>query len=104
MNNIICRYGVQHELIRDEGSHFKKKVVSLLEKHKIQHHKSHPCQPQTNGAIKAANENMQRITEKMAKNNKGWPDKLPFVIDGTLINIVGLLIYFGVIFVSYCII
>jgi len=40
INNIICRHGVRQELIRDQGSHFRKEVAELLGKYKIQHHKS----------------------------------------------------------------
>lgn len=34
-NNIICHYGVPHEIISDNGSHFPKEVSSLLEEYKI---------------------------------------------------------------------
>ena len=40
LNNIICRYGIPHELISYQGSHFKKEEVTLLEKYRVQHHKS----------------------------------------------------------------
>jgi len=53
--NIISRHGVPYELIRDQGSHFKKKVVTLLKKYRIQHHKSSPYSLQANGAIEVAN-------------------------------------------------
>ncbi|XP_077222195.1 uncharacterized protein LOC143856039 [Tasmannia lanceolata] len=36
--NLICRYGVPHELISDNGSHFKKEIASLCEEFKIKHH------------------------------------------------------------------
>ncbi|XP_077217978.1 uncharacterized protein LOC143852478 [Tasmannia lanceolata] len=57
--NIICRYRVPHELILDNGSHFKKKVVHLCEEFKIKHHKSSHYKPQTNGAVKAVNKNIK---------------------------------------------
>ena len=34
ISNIICRYGILHELISDQGSHFKKEVARLLENYK----------------------------------------------------------------------
>ena len=33
--NIICRYGVPHELISDHGSHFKGEVLDLLQEYSI---------------------------------------------------------------------
>jgi len=68
LNNIICRYGFPHEIIIDHGSNFKKEVVTLLEKYRIQYHKSSPYRPQENGAVKDANKNIRTIIEKMAKN------------------------------------
>ncbi|XP_077223062.1 uncharacterized protein LOC143856681 [Tasmannia lanceolata] len=59
--NIICKYGVPHELISDNGSHFKKEVARLCEEFKIKHHKSSPYRPQTNGAVEAANKNIKVI-------------------------------------------
>ncbi|XP_077232251.1 uncharacterized protein LOC143867739 [Tasmannia lanceolata] len=59
--NIICRQGVPHELISDNGSHFKKEVARLCEEFKIKHHKSSPYRPQTNGAVEAANKNIKVI-------------------------------------------
>ena len=78
INNIIGQCRVLNELISDQGSHLKKEMVSLLEKYKIQREKSSPYRPQTNGAVEAANKNIQRIIEKMVKNHKDELDKLPF--------------------------
>ena len=60
-NNIICRYGVPNEIISDNGSHFKKEVIDLLEKYNVAFHKSSTYMPQTNGAVKAINKNIKRI-------------------------------------------
>ncbi|XP_077226343.1 uncharacterized protein LOC143859575 [Tasmannia lanceolata] len=78
--NIICRYGVPHELISDNGSHFKKEVVHLCEEFKIKHHKSSPYRPQTNGAVEAANKNIKVIISKMTETYKDWSNKLPFAL------------------------
>ena len=43
--NIICRYGVPHELISDRGVHFKGEVNILLQRYGIQHHRSSACKP-----------------------------------------------------------
>ncbi|XP_077222028.1 uncharacterized protein LOC143855861 [Tasmannia lanceolata] len=67
--NMTCRYGVPHELIPDNGSHFKKEVTHLCEEFKIKHHKSSPYRPQTNGAVEAANKTVKVYNKLMAKYN-----------------------------------
>ncbi|KAL9224714.1 hypothetical protein vseg_000724 [Gypsophila vaccaria] len=81
-NNIICRYGVPHELISDQGTHFRGEVEPLLIKYKIQHHKSSPYRPQTNGAVEAANKTIVTILEKMTENHRDWPNKIPLALWG----------------------
>ncbi|XP_074299813.1 uncharacterized protein LOC141630983 [Silene latifolia] len=78
--NIICRYGVPHELISDHGSHFKKDVADLLTHYKIQQRKSSTYRPQMNGAVEAANKNVKTIIEKMTEKYHDWPAKLPFAL------------------------
>ena len=57
-NNIICRFGVLHEIIFDNGSHFEGEVRRIMESYNIEHHKSSPYRPQTNGAMEATNKNI----------------------------------------------
>ena len=66
--NIICRYRVPHEIISENGLHFKGEIEKLLRQFNIQHHKSSPYRPQTNGAIEATNKNIGRILKKSMKN------------------------------------
>ena len=68
--NIICRYGVPHEIISDNGMHFKGETEKLLQYFNIHHHKSSPYRPQTNRAIKVANKNIVQILKKSTKNYK----------------------------------
>ena len=68
--NIICKYGVPHEIISNNGLHFKGETEKLLRQFNIQHHKSSPYHPQTNGAVKAANKNIGWILKKSTKNYK----------------------------------
>lgn len=81
-NNIICRYGVPNEIVSDNGSHFKKEVIDLLEKYNVAFHKSSTYRLQTNGAVEAANKNIKRILQKMVETYRDWPDKLPFALWG----------------------
>ncbi|XP_077242395.1 uncharacterized protein LOC143882894 [Tasmannia lanceolata] len=78
--NIICRYEVPHELISDNGPHFKKEVAHLCEDFKIKHHKSSPYRPQTNGVVEAANKNIKVIISKMTETYKDWSSKLPYAL------------------------
>ena len=80
--NIICRYGVPHEMISDNGTHFQAECEELLQKYGIQHHHSSPYRPQANGAVEAANKNLKTIIEKMTENYKDWPNKLHFALWG----------------------
>ena len=80
--NIICRYGVPHEIFLDNGLHFKGETDKLLRQFNIQHHKYSPYHPQTNGAIEAANKNIGRILKKSMKNYKDWHQQLPYALWG----------------------
>ena len=42
---IICGYGVSHEIISNNGLHFKEETVKLIQQFNIQHHKSSPYHP-----------------------------------------------------------
>ena len=77
---IIYRYGVLHELILDKGAHFKGEVDTLVLGYGIQHHRSSPYRPQTNGAVEIANKNIKRILRKMVKTSRDWSEKLPFAL------------------------
>ena len=80
--NIICRYGVPHEMITDNKTHFQAEFEEFLKKYGIQHHHSSPYRPQTNGVVEAANKNLKVIIEKMTENYKDWPSKLHFALWG----------------------
>ncbi|XP_077215752.1 uncharacterized protein LOC143850383 [Tasmannia lanceolata] len=82
-NFIICGeelYGVPHELISNNGSHFKREVVHLCEEFKIKHHKSSPYGPQTNGVVEATNKYIKDIISKMTELYKNWSNKLPYAL------------------------
>ena len=71
-SNFIYRYWVPHEIISDNELHFKGETEKLLRQFNIQHHKSSPYHPQTNGAIDATNKNIGWILKKSTKNYKDW--------------------------------
>ncbi|XP_017973143.1 PREDICTED: uncharacterized protein LOC108661378 [Theobroma cacao] len=52
----------------------------VCEKFKIKHHYSVPYRPKMNGAVEAANKNINKIIEKMTNVYKDWHKKLPFAL------------------------
>ena len=57
--NLICRYGVPHHIVTDNGVQFQAETAELLQRYGIEHHKSSPYRPQANGAVEAANKNVK---------------------------------------------
>ena len=53
-----------------------------MELYNIEHHKSSPYGPQTNGAIATTNKNIKNILAKMVVTYKDWAKKLSFVLWG----------------------
>ena len=80
--SLICRYGVPHHIVTDNGVQFQAETTELLQKYGIEHHKSSPYRPQANGAVEAANKNVKRILLKMIKTYKDWSKYLPFALWG----------------------
>lgn len=78
--HIIYHYGVPHDLIYDRRAHFRSEVETLLQKHYIYHHKLSTYRPQTNGAVKNANKNINKILRKMVETSRDWSKKLPFTL------------------------
>ena len=68
--NIICRFGVPHEIVSDNGTHFEGEANEVMEEYRIQRHKSSPYHPHTNGAVEAANKNLKVIISKMIKGGR----------------------------------
>ena len=80
--SLICRYGVPHHIVTDNGVQFQAETAELLQRYSIEHHKSSPYRLQANGAVKAANKNVKRILSKMVKTYKDWSEYLPFALWG----------------------
>ena len=78
-NNIICQFGVPHEIISDNGSHFECEVWKVKKEYSIEHQKYSPYRPQANEAVEAANKNVKNI---LAVTYKDWRKKLPFALWG----------------------
>ena len=78
--NIICKYGVPHEIISDNGLYFKEETEKLLRQFNIHHHKSSPYRPLTNRAVEVANKKIGRILKKSTENYKDWHLQLPYAL------------------------
>ena len=57
-------------IISDNGQHFKGEIEKLLRQFNIQHYKSSPYRPETNGAVESTNKNKGWILKKNTKNYK----------------------------------
>ena len=57
--SLICRYGVPHHIVTDNGVQFQAETAELVQKYGIEHHKSSPYRPQANGAVEVANKNVK---------------------------------------------
>ena len=77
---IICRYGLPHHIVTDNGVQFQSETAALLQHYKIEHHWSSPYRPQANSAVKAANKNIKRILAKMIERYRDWSKYLQFVL------------------------
>jgi hypothetical protein len=78
--HILCRFGVPHKIVTDNGVQFGAELDGFLEKYGIQHHRSSPYRPQTNGAVEAANKNIKKILAKMVERGRDWAEKLPMAL------------------------
>jgi transposase InsO family protein len=69
--NIISRFGCPKILISDRGSHFlNDAIVSLTELFNINHRKTTPHHPQTNGLTERVNQTLVRILRKIVTDSK----------------------------------
>ncbi|KAL5544478.1 hypothetical protein UlMin_008262 [Ulmus minor] len=80
--NIICRFGIPHSLVSDNGTQFDsaglKKLCSDLGIHK---HFSSVAHPQSNGQVEAVNKTIKNNLERKLNGAKGaWVDELPRVL------------------------
>ncbi|XP_050222430.1 uncharacterized protein LOC126672520 [Mercurialis annua] len=80
--HLICRYGIPHHIVSDNGVRFQAEVKQLLRENGIEHHMSSPYRPQANGAVEAANKNVKKILAKMVETYRDWSKKLPYALHG----------------------
>ncbi|KAH9687911.1 Ribonuclease H [Citrus sinensis] len=80
--NIICRFGVPHTIITDNGKQFDNASFKAFCKALgITNHYSSPAHPQANGQVEAANRVIkQTLKTKLEKAKGDWSEELPFVL------------------------
>ncbi|KAL3686474.1 hypothetical protein R1sor_009048 [Riccia sorocarpa] len=77
-HNIISRFGVPITIITDNGTHFLNDAVEeLAEAYGIEHRRSTPYHPQTNGQVERTNGILVNVLKKtVALNPTDWDRKL----------------------------
>lgn len=79
---LICRYGIPSKIITANASNLNNTMMrELCKEFKIEQNSS-PYRPNMNGTVEAANKNIKRIVQNMAKTYKDWHELLPFSLNG----------------------
>ncbi|KAM1135026.1 hypothetical protein ACFXTH_044140 [Malus domestica] len=76
--HIICRFGIPHSIVIDNGRHFVGKYLAkFFKKYGIKQHMSTPRYPKYNGQAEESNKTILNWLKKslLDKNGK-WPNKL----------------------------
>ena len=76
--HVICRFGILHKIVNDNGTPFvNKDVRKLLDHRHIKHRKSTPYYLQGNGQAEVTNRVLLRILSKMVHEYEGgWSEHL----------------------------
>ena len=78
----MCRYGIAHTLITDNGKQFdNRNFREFCENLKIKLKLCSPAHPQANGQVEATNKTIKRMLKTRLGEKKGtWVDELPGVL------------------------
>ena len=80
---IVCRHGTPAEVLSDHGGEFAGAFQDLLDRLHIDHRRSSPYHPQTNGLTERWNQTMTKSLVKMsAQSPDNWDRHLPTVLLG----------------------
>ena len=80
--NIICRFGVPHVIISDNGKQFDNpKFRKFCQDLGVKNHYSSPKHIQANGKIEVVNRSLLKIIKTRLEGAKGvWPEELQNVL------------------------
>ena len=76
--NIMARFSVPLEILSDHGSNFLSATMKETFKFLgIQHSKTVPYRPQSNGAVERFHHSLMQMLRKTLENNRDWDELLP---------------------------
>ncbi|XP_022895224.1 uncharacterized protein LOC111409403 [Olea europaea var. sylvestris] len=80
--NVICRFGIPHSIVSDNGRQFdNRKMRELCNELGIKKDFSTPHHPQANGQVEAVNKTIKNTLKRKLDASKGaWVDELPHVL------------------------
>lgn len=80
--NIIARFGCPKNLVNDRRTHFLNDMVwEMRERFQIEHQKTTPYHPQTNGQTERMNQNLVSILRKTIQDSKrNWDVKITIAL------------------------
>ena len=80
--DIICRFGIPHTIVTDNGKQFvAEQIEALCRSFGIRHHLAAPYHPEANGQAEATNKTLINTIKKRLKQSKGkWVEELPAVL------------------------
>ena len=80
--HIICRFGIPHTIVSDNGPQFAKGVFpEFCKQLQIQQSFTSVYHPQGNGQVEVTNREIIKGMEKrLGRNHRGWMDELPLVL------------------------
>jgi len=75
---IVCRYGVMRQILTDQGSSFRNKLIDELCKVlKIKHTYSSPHHPSGDGKVERLNQTLIKSLRLICEQQTEWVDRLP---------------------------
>ena len=80
--NIICRFGLPHRIVSDNGTQcINQRVATVLDQYHIQHHRFSPYYPQANRQAESTNKSLIKILTRMVDDApKEWSEYLPLAL------------------------
>ncbi|KAL5559669.1 hypothetical protein UlMin_035880 [Ulmus minor] len=80
--NIVCRFGIPHSLVSDNGTQFDSRgLKKLCSELGIRKHFASVAHPQSNGQVEAVNKTIKRNLERKLEGLKNaWVEELPRVL------------------------
>ena len=72
LQQVFARFGIPEEILSDNGSNF----VAQLSEQFLNHIKTSPFHPQTNGMLERSHQTMKKTLDKLGSSTKNWDEFL----------------------------